>query len=85
MLEKENVHPAFVNPVFIKPMDTELIKRVAENHKHIIVVEEGIKKAVLEKALKLSYWKVELMQMFRLWQLMTGLWNRVTWLCLGKK
>ena len=44
MLEKENVHPAFVNPVFIKPMDTELIKRVAENHKHIIVVEEGIKK-----------------------------------------
>jgi 1-deoxy-D-xylulose-5-phosphate synthase len=41
---KENVHPAFVNPVFIKPMDTELIKRVAENHKHIIVVEEGIKK-----------------------------------------
>ncbi len=49
MLEKENVHPAFVNPVFIKPMDTELIKRVAENHKHIIVVEEGIKKAVLEK------------------------------------
>ena len=30
MLEKENVHPAFVNPVFIKPMDTELIKRVAE-------------------------------------------------------
>ena len=30
--------------IFIKPMDTELIKRVAENHKHIIVVEEGIKK-----------------------------------------
>ena len=48
-------------------------------------MEEGIKKAVLEKALKLSYWKVELMHMFRLWQLMTGLWNRVTWLCLGKK
>lgn len=44
MLENNNIHPTFVNPRFVKPMDSELIKKIGDSHKTIIVVEEGIKK-----------------------------------------
>ncbi len=43
-LEEKDIDVTFVNPRFIKPMDEELINNVAKNHKHIILVEEGIKK-----------------------------------------
>ena len=66
-------------------MDTELIKRVAENHKHIIVVEEGIKKGGFGESVETFILESGIDADVQVWQLMTGLWNRVTWLCLGKK
>ncbi len=44
MLYVDNIYPTFVNPRFVKPMDCDLIKKIGESHKTIIVVEEGIKK-----------------------------------------
>ena len=44
LLEKDNIFPTFVNARFIKPVDTDVIDKLAKNHKFIIVAEEGIKK-----------------------------------------
>ena len=43
-LKEEGKRISLVNARFIKPLDTEMIKEMANSHKAIIVVEEGIKK-----------------------------------------
>ncbi len=35
-------NPTFVNARFVKPIDTELIKNIAANHKLLVTIEEGI-------------------------------------------
>jgi 1-deoxy-D-xylulose-5-phosphate synthase len=44
MLAGENIFPTLVNARFIKPVDYEMITRISQNHEHIVVIEEGIKK-----------------------------------------
>lgn len=40
-LQKEGLKPSLVNLRFVKPLDHELIKRMAETHKAFLIVEEG--------------------------------------------
>ncbi|NUM70912.1 MAG: 1-deoxy-D-xylulose-5-phosphate synthase [Ignavibacteriaceae bacterium] len=41
MLQKEGINPKIVNMRFIKPLDTELLDRVALTHKKIVTLEEN--------------------------------------------
>lgn len=44
MLEKDGIYPTLVDARFVKPVDYELIEKLSDCHRYIIVVEEGIKK-----------------------------------------
>jgi 1-deoxy-D-xylulose-5-phosphate synthase len=44
ILNKNGVNPTLVNAKFLKPIDTDLIGKLAQNHKRILIVEEGIKR-----------------------------------------
>lgn len=43
-LKEKGVYPTFVNARFLKPLDDELILKLAKSHRYLIVIEEGIKK-----------------------------------------
>lgn len=43
-LAKENIAPTLVNARFVKPVDYDMILKLAQTHSSIVVVEEGIKK-----------------------------------------
>ena len=43
-LAKENIAPTLVNARFVKPVDCDMILKLAQTHSSIVVVEEGIKK-----------------------------------------
>ena len=51
-LAKKNIFPTFVNARFIKPMDYDMIRKLAKNHSTIIIVEEGIKKGGYGEAIE---------------------------------
>jgi 1-deoxy-D-xylulose-5-phosphate synthase len=42
--DKFNISVTVVNARFIKPLDTEYLDSINENHSHIITIEEGVKK-----------------------------------------
>lgn len=44
LLAKDKIHPTLVNARFVKPVDYDMVLKLAQQHSHIIVVEEGIKK-----------------------------------------
>ena len=43
MLVQQGKNPTLVNTRFVKPLDTELLDRLAENHRWIVTVEENVK------------------------------------------
>lgn len=43
-LAEKNIFPTLVNARFIKPVDYDMILRLAQTHDSIVVIEEGIKK-----------------------------------------
>ena len=42
-LESMGYNPSLINARFVKPMDEAMVKKLAENHKMIAVVEENVK------------------------------------------
>ena len=50
VLVKEDIHLTHVDMRFLAPMDKELLKKIAENHKIIITVEDGIQQGGLFSA-----------------------------------
>jgi len=40
LLEKEGIHPTLVDPIFIKPLDEELLQKIVSSHKYIVTLEE---------------------------------------------
>ena len=40
LLEKEQIHPTIIDPIFIKPLDQNLLKSVLDHHHIIITLEE---------------------------------------------
>lgn len=42
MMLQNGENPTFVNARFVKPLDTELLDKLAENHKLIVTVEENV-------------------------------------------
>ena len=43
MLVQQGKNPTLVNARFVKPLDTELLDRLAEDHRWIVTVEENVK------------------------------------------
>ena len=43
-LEAEGYHPVLVNMRFLNPLDTELLKEIAETCAHIVTVEDNLRK-----------------------------------------
>lgn len=43
MLNKEGINITLVNARFVKPLDIELLEKIAENHKIIITMEDNVK------------------------------------------
>ena len=41
ILNENNIYPTLADARFAKPLDTELIDKLVENHKYIITIEEG--------------------------------------------
>ncbi|MFH1214593.1 MAG: 1-deoxy-D-xylulose-5-phosphate synthase, partial [Candidatus Neomarinimicrobiota bacterium] len=41
LLESQNIHPTIVHARFVKPLDTEMLQKIAQNHKLIITIEEN--------------------------------------------
>lgn len=39
-LEKEGIYPTIVDPVFIKPLDTDLLEKLLPSHQYIVTIEE---------------------------------------------
>lgn len=39
-LEKEGIYPTIVDPVFIKPLDTDLLEKLIPSHRYIVTIEE---------------------------------------------
>ncbi|MCM8780685.1 MAG: 1-deoxy-D-xylulose-5-phosphate synthase, partial [Candidatus Omnitrophica bacterium] len=42
LLEKDGLEGSLINARFVKPLDTELIKEIAQKHKFVFTVEDGI-------------------------------------------
>ena len=42
ILEQENINPSLYNMLFVKPLDTELLKYVFETYKFVISIEDGV-------------------------------------------
>lgn len=42
-LTQQGIRPTFVNVRFVKPLDTELLDRLAKTHKYFVTVEENVK------------------------------------------
>lgn len=40
-LSKSGIDPTIVNMRFIKPMDTDLLQKIAQTHTHIVTIEDG--------------------------------------------
>lgn len=40
LLEKEGIYPTLVDPIFIKPLDDELLRKIVSSHKYIVTLEE---------------------------------------------
>lgn len=60
LLQPENIHPTIVDPVFIQPLDEELLHSVFQTHSHIITLEEhhvsiGLGSAINDFARKALY------------------------------
>jgi 1-deoxy-D-xylulose-5-phosphate synthase len=52
MLEKEGIKPTIVSAGFIKPIDYEMVDKIAGSHKTVVIVEEGIKKGGYGEAIE---------------------------------
>ena len=39
-LESYGIHPTVIDPIFVKPLDTELFCRILSSHTHVITIEE---------------------------------------------
>ena len=40
ILQKERLNPTILDPIFIKPLNEDLFKKLASTHEHIITLEE---------------------------------------------
>jgi 1-deoxy-D-xylulose-5-phosphate synthase len=40
LLEKEGIFPTLIDPIFVKPLDEELIRKIVASHKYIVTIEE---------------------------------------------
>ena len=42
LIENEGMHPTLVNARFVKPIDTEIIDQLMENHSVFVTMEENV-------------------------------------------
>lgn len=40
LLEKEGIYPTIIDPIFVKPLDQELLQKIVSSHKYIVTLEE---------------------------------------------
>lgn len=40
LLEKEDIYPTIIDPIFVKPLDTDLLSRIFMTHPYVVTIEE---------------------------------------------